>query len=78
MMAQLLNIIITLIQSHQRRWSVEHVKRGANGAAYGLAKHAVNNGTDSTWTEEIPRCIFDIVFSELFALSVRVSRFILK
>ena len=65
-------MIFTWVLQVFRRWSVEHVKRGANGAAHGLAKHAVNNIADSIWMEEILRCSYQsfllFLFRVLYAL----------
>lgn len=64
-----MNDIRIVLQGFQT-CSVEHVKRGANAAAHGLAKTVVNDIIDKIWMEEIPSCIFDVVLSKLFALSV--------
>lgn len=53
------------------RWQeVVHVKRGANGAAHGLAKLATREHIDKIWMEEIPSSIYNIVISEHSALFV--------
>jgi hypothetical protein len=53
-----------------RSWTIGHVKRAANSAAHHLAKEAGRDFIDKVWMEEVPMCIYDIVYLELTALSV--------
>jgi hypothetical protein len=39
----------------RRTWRVGHTKRGANGAAHGLAKEAIQCYSDKIWLEETLR-----------------------
>ena len=41
-----------------RRRDVGHVKRGAKGAAHGLAKIATREQIEKIWMEEIPNNIY--------------------
>jgi hypothetical protein len=47
-----------------------HVKRGANGAAHGLAKIATREQIEKIWMEEILSNIYNILTIEQFALYV--------
>ena len=45
---------IKAMLSEFSRWQVAHVRRGANGAAHGLAKLAIRNVLDRVWTVSTP------------------------
>ena len=52
------------------RWSIRHVKREANLAADGLAKHAIMSVDTHVWPKESPSCILNVVILEQMALSL--------
>jgi ribonuclease HI len=60
---------IKIVLGSLRSWKINHVKRGANQAAHGLAKEAMITSLERHWIEEIPSCIFHIVNLEFLALS---------
>jgi hypothetical protein len=53
-----------------KRWTVVHVKRGANFLDHGLAKYALQEPIYKVWMEEIPRSIHDTVTLEQYAFSI--------
>jgi ribonuclease HI len=61
---------IQVVLGSKRSWRVGHIKRGANGAAHGLAKEALRSNNDKIWMEDYPSCISQIVNSECEALSL--------
>jgi DNA-binding FadR family transcriptional regulator len=46
------------------RMSFDHIARDRNYAAHGLAKEAILHVMDTTWRNEIPPFIYDIVMRE--------------
>ena len=61
---------IRVVLGSSRSWRVCHTKRGANGAAHGLAKEAIRCAGDRIWMEDTSPCISHIVSLELSALSL--------
>jgi hypothetical protein len=61
---------IKVVLGSRRSRKVGHTKRGANRAAHGLAKEALQSDIDKIWMEDYPPCISQIVVSECEALSL--------
>jgi hypothetical protein len=57
---------IKVVLGSLQSWKINHVKRGANQAAHGLAKEAMVTSLERHWIEEIPSCIFNIVNLRVF------------
>ena len=59
-----------MVLGSRRSWKVGHTKRGANGAAHGLAKEVLRSNIDKISMEDYPPCTSQIVVSECEALSL--------
>jgi hypothetical protein len=77
MFGQIIDDIRVVLDS-RRSWRVCHTKRGANGAAHGLAKEAIHGVGDRIWMEETPLpCISHIVNLELLLFLCRVKTLVI-
>lgn len=60
---QLVGDVLVVLNSFTS-WKACHVNREANRAAHELARLAILQVIDTTWQEDLPSCISDIVLSE--------------